>query len=171
MGLDTFIKKNRTLISQAADGNPAVYSSGFDVVQPFINTDSLGQEVIPTVVGDTIKIRSSNTLSEANDVDIIKKDGGFFKLEISMPSIRQDLIQSNSTNSNIQAVIGRFYQAASYTSAYNEGSIPYIYDGDEPVLLSDFKVRILQPDGQLATDLGKTSTIFMEVVKALPEPK
>ena len=93
------------------------------------------------------------------------------KLEISMPSIRQDLIQSNSTNSNIQAVIGRFYQAASYTSAYNEGSIPYIYDGDEPVLLSDFKVRILQPDGQLATDLGKTSTIFMEVVKALPEPK
>ena len=169
MGLDTFIKKNRTLITPAAGGTPAVYSSGFDVVQPFINTDSLGQEVIPTVVGDTIKIRSLNTLSEANDVDVIKKDGGFFKLEISMPSIRQDLIQADSTNTNIQAVIGRFYQAASYTSAYNEGSIPYIYDGDEPVLLSDFKVRILQPDGSLATDLGKTSTIFMEVIKAVPE--
>ena len=169
MGLDTFIKKNRTVLSAADGATPAVYSSGFDVVQPFINTDSLGSKVIPTAVGDTVKIRSSNTLSEANDVDVIKKDGGFFKLEISMPSIRQDLIQADSTNTNIQAVIGRFYQAASYTSAYNEGSIPYIYDGDEPVLLSDFKVRILQPDGKLATDLGKTSTIFMEVIKAVPE--
>ena len=81
-----------------------------------------------------------------------------------MPSINQKLIGS-TTNSKVQSIISRFYQTGTYTSSYNEGSIPFVYQGEQPVMLSDFRVRILDDTGNIAKQLGNTSTIFMEIIK------
>ena len=101
----------------------------------------------------------------------------FFKLEITLPNIRQNVILNhlpeendqtfgNSTiNGNIQAIIGRYYNANNFTSAYNEGSIPYIYNQDEPTILSEVKIRILDPSGTLATGLGEKNTVFLQIQK------
>lgn len=168
LGIDTFIRKQRTVITPAAGATPAVLSSAFDTVLPFTPsalTDQTGE--FSSVSTNTINIRSAATLADTNDVNKIKKAGPYFKLEVDMPSINQKLIGS-TTNSKVQSIISRFYQTGTYTSSYNEGSIPYVYQGDQPVMLSDFRVRILDDTGNIAKQLGNTSTIFMEIIKANP---
>ena len=165
IGIDTFIRKQRTVITPAAGATPAVLSSAFDTVLPLTPSALAGQTgEFSSVSTNTINIRSAHTLSDTNDVDKIKKAGPYFKLEVDMPSINQKLIGS-TTNSKVQSIISRFYQTGTYTSSYNEGSIPYIYQGDQPVMLSDFRVRILDDTGNIAKQLGNTSTIFMEIIK------
>ena len=170
IGIDTFIKKQRQVITAASSGVPEVLSSAFDTVIPFTDLSAGGvvDGEIKSVSQQTINIRSTQTLIDSQNVQKIKKVGAYFKLEVDMPSINQKLIQSNSTNNKIQSIISRFYQSGTYTSSYNEGSIPVVYNGENPVLLTDFRVRILEPDGQVAQQLGNTSTIFIEIIKASP---
>lgn len=168
LGIDVFIQKTRTTITPAGENTPAVLSSGFDTVIPFspATGNTLGQlGQIRSVSSNTINIRSAHTLLDTNDVNLIKKAGPYFKLEIGMASINQKLV-GNTINNKIHSIISRFYQTGSYTSSYNEGSIPFIYNNDSPQLLTDFRVRILDDSGNVAKQLGNTSAIFMEIIKA-----
>ncbi len=110
---------------------------------------------------------AAQTLSKSNNIDEEKKSGGYFKIEVNMPGINSDIREGDRKNNNIQSIISRFYNQDSYTSGYNEGSIPFVYTSNNPTYLTDFRVRILEPDGTLSTDIGKTNTVFIEVVKAI----
>lgn len=166
IGIDTFIRKQRITVD--ADAAGGTLSSAFDTVLPLTPSGLAGQTgEFSSVSTNTINVRSAHTLADTNDVGKIKKAGPYFKLEVDMPSINQKLIGS-TTNNKVQSIISRFYQTGTYTSSYNEGSIPYVYQGDNPVMLSDFRVRILDDTGKIATQLGNTSTIFMEIIKANP---
>ena len=51
-----------------------------------------------------------------------------------------------------------------FTAAYNEGSVTYIHKG-QPLTITDFRVKILLPNGELATDINNRNTVFLELTK------
>ena len=152
LGIDSLLTKNR-------GKSTTVLNGGFDVA---INTNI---DVVSSVL-DVIPINAAAPLNPVNDVTITRKKGGYFKLEVDMPNIKQDIRESDKSNNKIQAIISRFYNDGEYTTAYDEGSIPFIYEGNDPSYIDSFNVRILEPNGQLATSLGNTSSVFMQIDKS-----
>ena len=153
-GLDTLIQKKPIA---AANPDPV---KGFDVVPglPF-----------QTAISQTKPINALTNMSSSREA--------YFKLEIDIPGVSQNVVQNNTEkitgqpfglrglNRNIQAIIGRYYSANNFTTAYNEGSIPFQYTANNPAQVSQFKVRILGPNGELAEGLGEKNTLFIEHVK------
>ncbi len=115
---------------------------------------------------DTVPIKAAFTQNPNVDLNVVKKQGGYFKLQVEMPNIKNDVVEANRTNSNIHSIINRFYSDGQYTSAYDEGSMPVVYNQAEPSYLDSFNVRILAPDGNVADPLGNTSTVFIQIDKA-----
>jgi len=60
--------------------------------------------------------------------------------------------------------VSKYNSYGSFTSSYDEGSITYTHRG-QPITLTDFRVRVLLPDGDLATDLNDRNAVFLEVIK------
>ena len=115
---------------------------------------------------DTVPIKAAFTQNPNVDLNVVKKQGGYFKLQVEMPNIKNDVIEANRTNSNIHSIINRFYSDGQYTSCYDEGSMPVVYNQSESSYLDSFNVRILAPDGNVADPLGNTSTVFIQIDKA-----
>ena len=80
------------------------------------------------------------------------------------------LIGSKFESNKVQAVISRYNTIGSYTSAYNEGSIPNEYKG-EPTMIGSFNVRILNSRGQLSNDVESKSCIFLSITRANKTPQ
>ena len=145
------------LLSKERPKSPV--NSGFDIAKNTLT------EIKSSVMGIGIPIKAGNTLNPSNDVVAIKSQGGYFKLEVGIPNIHQDVRESNRINNNIQAIISRFYHDGNYTTSYDEGSIPIVYNSETPTMVTEFRVRILEPNGQLSNPIGNTSTIFIEIDK------
>lgn len=94
--------------------------------------------------------------------------GGYYQLEVDTGINNTNIVGKDVSNNKIKAIVSRFYTQDSYTSCYNEGAIAYTHQSNEPLQLSNFNVRILNGDGELASvqeDLGDDNTIFMEVIR------
>tara|TARA_R110002167_G_scaffold44739_1_gene134456 strand:- start:802 stop:2622 length:1821 start_codon:yes stop_codon:yes gene_type:complete len=117
---------------------------------------------ITTITNDMNVIFAQNSLQK------ISLAYGYFMIEVGI-GLEQDFKGSNLYKNNIHGVIGRYYSTDSFTTAYNEGSIPYIHRGT-PVKLSQFKVRILDDTGEVSTDVGNNNTIFLEITKNVSAP-
>ena len=85
--------------------------------------------------------------------------GGYYLVEIDM-GIKQEFKSSKIHNNKIRGIVSRYYNNANYISSGEESGIIYEHKG-EPVEISRLKVRILNPDGKLATDINDASTIFL----------
>ena len=60
-------------------------------------------------------------------------------------------------------IVSRFYQQDSFTSSIDgEGSFTYIHKGD-PIQISNFGCRILNPNHSLAEGLKPNNSIFLQV--------
>lgn len=75
----------------------------------------------------------------------------------------------NSSNS-IQAIVSKYYNEGNYTSADTSDGIIYTHTG-APHLIQSLRVRILNPEGALSTDMGTDSTIFLQLGRAQPSTK
>lgn len=101
-----------------------------------------------------------------------KEKNGYYQLEIDCGINNSDIRGQDESNNKIKAIISKFYTDKSYLSSYNEGAIPYVHNSDIPITLSQFKVRILDSKGKLASinnDIGDDNTVFMEIIRANPE--
>ena len=154
LGLDNLLQKTFESATQT-----------FDVAIPFATAAGVNSIVSKTNL--TLPIMAAHTLSPTNNIDQEKKSGGYFKIEVNMPGINSDIREGDNKNTNIQSIISRFYNQDSYTSGYNEGSIPFVYTSTNPTYLTDFRVRILEPDGKLSKDIGNTNAVFVEVIKSV----
>ena len=63
----------------------------------------------------------------------------------------------------IKSIVSRFYATNDYTEDAGAGSIPYIHKG-EPQYISSLQVRVLNPDGQVATEVNNDNTVFLQIV-------
>jgi len=96
-------------------------------------------------------------------------DEGYFLVDVS-PGIRQNLIGAGASSNSTQSIVNRYYTQNSFTSDQGAGSITYTHSG-APELLSNFQVRVLNPDKSPVdpTILQDKNSIFVEIVKTLPQ--
>lgn len=171
---DGLIEKKRTLKSEAvykADFSTETPAEAFDNPPLFsvkTNLDAVDMVEVNTLTQRGIMATQTLT-ANAIDVNDIEKAGGYFKIEVAMPNIMPEVRESNNKNNKISSIISRYNSLGQYTSSYGEGSIPYTYNSDFPTYLSEFKIRILEPNGLLSSKLGACSAVFLEIVKPLPK--
>lgn len=138
------------------DGTPK-YTSAYDIPIEFPTFPAFKSELVNL----TIPILATGVIS--NGAGYGAEENGYYQIEVNM-GIQNDIQGKDTLNSRIQAIVSRYYQSGSFTSAYNEGSIEYVHDGP-PIELSKFDVRILNPDGTPATDIQGNNTIFLKILK------
>ena len=136
---------------------------GLDIVINKTNQgggDPYGQQMLQVkdISASTI---TQNQIYAETSLQQQKYTYGYYMLEVDF-GISQYLTGKNTYANKIQSIISRFYSNDSYTSAYSEGSIPYIHRG-QTIKLNKFKIRILKDTGELADDIGPNNTIFMEL--------
>ena len=90
-------------------------------------------------------------------------DEGYYKIVVDS-KIDNELVGANQTIRNVSAIISKYNSYGNFTAAYNEGSVTYIHKG-QPLTITDFRVKILLPNGELATDINNRNTVFLELTK------
>ena len=116
-----------------------------------------------SAVTATKEIVATNSIAQSSD------STGYFLIEISgIP--KSDVVGAKLATNKISSIVSRYYQSGNYTTSYNEGSIATVYQG-EPTVLSNFRVRVLNGDGNLSPDVNSKSCIFLELTRAPPQKK
>ena len=85
----------------------------------------------------------------------------YFQIEIS-GLVRQDILGAETKNNLIQSMVGKYFTNGGYTSGNVEDGFRYVHQG-EPISLRSLSVRILDSNGELATGLGETSAVILEI--------
>jgi hypothetical protein len=149
IGLDSTIDK---LYKKSADGSfidHAFDSYGFNPVFPNYRA-STTQDNIPIFSGGII---DSGQYGQANE--------GYYQVEINM-GIPQQFKGKDQYNNKVQGLVGKYYQSGSFTQSSGELGFTYIHKGAD-LELSSFKVRILNPDNTLATDIQNNNSVFLKI--------
>ena len=137
------------LSSAVIKTNPYVFK-GLDTLEAGSSTSS------------NIEIVATNTIAQESNNE------GYFMIEVNgIP--QNSLVGSDFQSNKINAIISRYNTVGSYTSSYNEGSIPNQYRG-EPTMIGSFNVRILNPDGTLSKDIQNKSSIFLSITRGNKTP-
>ena len=127
--------------------------------------------LIDTTNFDTSKTRleqfiNTTTTSEifaASQLQLDNIDFAYYLIDISC-KVENEYVSDNDVKKNIFSAINRYYVSGGYLSGTNSG-IEYIHSG-EPIIISEFDVRILNPDGEIADNLEKDNTVFLEVIRS-----
>ena len=127
----------------------------------FVPTTAEYNTTILTANLMTTPIFGLKTLGEITDTQ------GYFLIEISGYNNNTRVIGISDVGANISAIVSRYYASTAYTNGYIQDAISYIHKGD-PITLSDFKVRILDPGHKLSSDIGNDSSIFLMINRANP---
>jgi len=152
-GLDEIVQKS--LDSKITGGNFVEgFFKAFDIQTP-INPD---ESIISDVIGSNTILAQNKTGSDILD------EGAYYKVEVDM-GIKNELL-GNNNNNKISSIISKYYSQNSYTSSYSEGSIPYIHQSNEPLYISNIRIRILDPKNNLSQNIGSKNSVFLEVVKS-----
>jgi len=111
-------------------------------------------------IGDqTTSIYSNSIIGSARPTST-----GYYQVEINS-EFSNELVSDNYTKKNITAIVSKYYTNNNYTSGGAESSIPYIHSGN-PITLKSFQIRILDANGEIASDLGDDSTVLLRVIKS-----
>jgi len=87
--------------------------------------------------------------------------GGYYMVELDLGTAN-DFNSHAIHNNKIKGVVSKYYVNANVISAGEESGFTYIHKG-EPIDISKINVRILNSKGQLATDIGNDSSIFLQL--------
>ena len=165
---------NPNILAPATLGGYAnVTTSAFNIVDGQHSTSQYaGLDVIYPVDGSQTTITLANSAqNEGIAVNIVEKvvalnginnhkdNSSWFLIEIT--GIEQTLNGTQQVMTGVQSIISRFYNTDQITSAYSEGSIPYIHKGG-PISLSNIRVRILNPQKDVAENLGNRTCIYLQ---------
>jgi len=164
------------LPAQTLGGLNGIRTVKFDVVDSVNATGSLKSIDIPydkTATFDLVKAFPYNVITPLLEVINAKDsldgdttlDSGYYLIEIRS-NFFTDKRNGAETRRNIMGIVSRFYQQDSFTSSIDgEGSFTYIHKGD-PIQISRFGCRILNPDHTLAGGLKDNNSIFLQVNRA-----
>ena len=151
---------------------------GVNSTNAFLGADSIlnNSVLVPVTASYTANIKTANLMTTPifglKTLGQITDTQGYFLIEISGFNNDVRLIGENNINANISAIVSRYYASTSYTNGYIQDSISYIHKGD-PITLSDFKIRILDPAHKVSSDIGNDSSVFLMINRAseIPEKK
>ena len=99
-----------------------------------------------------------------NSINNVQLQNPYFIIEVS--GFDNKMKGVDNTFTNIMAVVSRYQSIDNYTSFYSEGSpsVPYIHKG-LPIQINNFKIRILNPDKEVADNIGNSNSIYLEHIK------
>lgn len=109
------------------------------------------------------------------EFDTPHNDEGYYIIEVGM-NLPQKMIGGSqeypTTSNRVQGIMGKYFTSGNFLQSQGQGAVVYQHEG-EPVLLSDLAVAIRNPDMSLPAinDLGDKNSIFLEVIKQIPQPQ
>ena len=129
--------------------------------------------VVPTIGGanPTGFTSSSSTAIYAHDsLSIGHLSEAYFLVEVNI-NANQPFVGQGLFKNNIKGIVGKFYSTNNFTNGGLDSALePYVHVG-EPFVLSNLKCRILDPNKQVAENLGQNNTIFLQITKAVKQPQ
>ena len=146
---------------------------GVNSTDAFLGTDSImGNNVLVPIVSDfTAKSQIANLMTTPifglKTLGQITDTQGYFLIEISGYNNSSRIITEKDVKANIGAIVSRYYASTSYTNGYIQDSVSYSHVG-EPITLSNFSIRILDPSHNPSNDIGNDSCIFLMLNRAEP---
>ena len=143
-------------------------NDGVNTTGNFASLDSAVNKLTPRVAPDLSTLEdTSQIIKQIYAVTGINQGGSlpYYLIEIEGKGINSDIrgsIDSAIKNNKISAIVSRYYQTQSYTSAMDgSGAIPYIHKG-QPLIIDSFKVRILDPDGTVTDNIQDSNVVFLQ---------
>lgn len=88
---------------------------------------------------------------------------GYFLIDLQCGYLN-NYLNDTSNSRNIKSIVGKFYTQEGYTTGSEADSIAYTHIGD-PMVLTDFSIRILNPDRVIPTNIGDDNTILVNIIK------
>ena len=113
-------------------------------------------------------LRSSGGFRTYCDRSKYRLNFGYFLIEIE-GLMRTDFVGESVFKNSVRGWVNKYYVNSSYASADGGSSIAYRHAGT-PTTIGSLRVRILDPDGTMAT-VGPDNTVFVELIPAPPPPK
>ena len=162
------------VISNRQDGtNSTGAYTGLDTCINKTGAQSGNPVVVPTLGGgNPVGFSSSNTTACYAKIPLVggKLDEPYFLVEVNI-NAPQNYVGQGVKRDSIKGIVGKFFSINSYTNGgADSGVSPYIHQGD-PFVLSDIKIRILDPNFQMAEGIGDNNAVFLEIIKAQKPPK
>ena len=158
---------------------------GLDVV---VNNSGNNFDILAGPVADTIhKSHVDNTVSAFTGLDYLQREiavtqrtpivainnfvgnqgaapEGYYLVEISGSVIKANIVNAGGYSSKIMGIVSRYYNSNSFTSSIDgEGSFSFVHKG-EPELLTNLRVRILDPNRDLASGLDTTKNVLNQEI-------
>jgi len=145
-------------------------TSTFDTIIEFLpatevaqNDPSESDEPVPYIATNTDQVFNIFSNQQIDDGQHDIADEGYYKIVVDS-KVDNELVGADQTIRNVSAIISKYNSYGNFTAAYNEGSVSYIHKG-QPLTITDFRVKILLPNGNLATDLNDRNSVFLELTK------
>jgi len=146
-----------------------VMNDGVNTTGNFTSLDSAVLKSTPRVLpSDLALLKDTSQIIKQIYARNSLNEGGslpYFLIEIDGKGINSDIrggVASSIINTKISAIVSRYYQTLSYTSSMDgSGAIPYIHKG-QPLMIDSFKVRILDPNGELSDNIQDSNVIFLQ---------
>ena len=132
------------------------------VSNPVVPTDPPGGEYQIVNTGWALDVAVSTPVTipglSLTNLEVVDP---YFSIEIS-GLVRQDILGAETKNNLIQSIVGKYFTNGGYTSGNPDDGFRYVHQG-EPISLRSLSVRILDSNGELATGLGETSAVILEI--------
>lgn len=146
-----------------------------------VNTTSqfIGLDALIDKSGDYYKARKNTSILATSDVTVevtasnqyqeteTGADQPYFLVEVNA-NFKTDYYSQSYIKRNIKAIVSKYYAYKSFTVGDESNDLTYQHIGD-PIYLTGFHIRILDPDLNLADDLGDDNTVFLEIKRIGPE--
>ena len=142
------------------------YTVGYDDVT---FTDDVGVQLPKE---DTMMlVATTDTYTLDGDVNYVVDDIGYFRIEAETV-ISNNFKQQDRRLGAVIGIVSKNYNANDFVIGYGDGSsIAYQHTG-VPQVISGINISVIDPlTSAPVVGMGKNSTVFLEVVKAPPQPK
>ena len=149
--------------------NPANNQDTFDVV-PSFSGSSASYATDKGITSDEVtNIQALYPIGEDDSQDP-NSDVGYYQIEINS-NFNFNKISNSKNSSKIGAIVNKYYSTNNYTISDSSMSTVYVHNEPEPMLLTAFNVRLLNPDGQPVdpVSLQDDNTVFLALQKNKPE--
>lgn len=125
------------------------------------NYQKAGQIVSETTVENFTSLLAEKQVLEAS------VSTGFYFIDV-LSNFTNDIIGINENFKHTVGIVSNYFNENSYTTGTDADTLIYTHRSDYPIYLSNFHIRVLDSNRNLASNLGENNVVFLEVRQALP---
>ncbi len=149
----------------------SLFKTGITVTAPLLIEDmnivkgtdyqKSGQIVSETNVENFTSILASKQVLEAS------VSTGFYFIDV-LSNFSNEIIGVDENFKHTVGIVSNYFNQNSFTTGTDADTLIYTHRSDYPIYLSNFHIRILDSNRNLASNLGENNVVFLEVRQAVP---